>query len=169
MTPQDPTRTPTTPHDPPRPPTTPLPKIWGGRDPQPPRIDAYVTTPPFYKHLLVVFIQIKLGNDVVFIAFTIRHFVISVAAVSAGIFFMKRILYCIVMGGLAFMYEFMHVCMNVCISLYTYVGVHACMCVRLANDFINVKTETKKLICCEEIPTFYRQARFLLRLQILPR
>src|SRR6218665_428475 len=67
------------------------------------------------------------------------------------------------------MYEFMHVCMNVCISLYTYVGVHACMCVRLANDFINVKTETKQLICCEEIPTFYRQARFLLRLQILPR
>ena len=42
------------------------------------------------------------------------------------------------------MYEFMHVCMNVCVSLYTYVGVHACMCVRLeANDFINVKTETK--------------------------
>ena len=27
-------------------------------------------------------------------------------------------------GGLVFMYEFMHVCMNVCISLYTYVGVH---------------------------------------------
>ena len=54
------------------------------------------------------------------------------------------------------MYEFMHVCMNVCISLYTYIGVHACMCVhvRLANDFINVKTETKQLICCEEIPTF---------------
>ena len=50
------------------------------------------------------------------------------------------------MGGLVFMYEFMHVCMNVCISLYgiyTYVGVHACMCVRLANEFINVKTETK--------------------------
>ena len=76
-------------------------------------------------------------------------------------------------GVLGFMYEFMHVglCMNVCISLYTYVGVHACMCVRLANDFINVKTETKQLICCEEIglPTCYRQARFLLRLQILPR
>ena len=46
-------------------------------------------------------------------------------------------------GGLVFMYEFMHVCKNVCISLYTHVGVHACMCVRLANDFINVKTETK--------------------------
>ena len=45
----------------------------------------------------------------------------------------------VVMGGLVFMYEFMHVCMNVCISLYMYVGVHACMCVRLANDFINVK------------------------------
>src|SRR6218665_3674996 len=47
--------------------------------------------------------------------------------------------------GLVFMYEFMHVYMNVCISLYTYVGVHACtcMCVRLANDFINVKTKTK--------------------------
>jgi len=40
-------------------------------------------------------------------------------------------------------YEFMHVCKNVCISLYMYVGVHACMCVQLANDFINVKTETK--------------------------
>ena len=41
------------------------------------------------------------------------------------------------------MYEFMNVCMNVCISLYMYVGVHACMCERLANDFINVKTETQ--------------------------
>ena len=46
-------------------------------------------------------------------------------------------------GGLVFMYDFMHVCRNVCISLYTYVGVHACMRVRLENDFINVKTETK--------------------------
>ena len=48
-------------------------------------------------------------------------------------------------GGLVFMYEFMHVCKNVCISLYKYVGVQACtcMCVRLANDFINVKTEIK--------------------------
>ena len=52
------------------------------------------------------------------------------------------------------MYEFMHVWNNVCIYLYMYVGVHACMCVRLANDFINVKTETKQLICCEEVPTF---------------
>ena len=25
------------------------------------------------------------------------------------------------------------------------------------------------MICCDEIPTFYRHARFLLRLQILPR
>ena len=58
------------------------------------------------------------------------------------------------------MYEFMHPCMNVCISLYMYVGVHTCMCVRLANDLINGNTETKKLICCEKIPTFYRQARF---------
>ena len=39
-------------------------------------------------------------------------------------------------------------------------ALHVCMCVRLANDFINVKTETKQFICCEEIPTFYRQARF---------
>ena len=41
------------------------------------------------------------------------------------------------------MYEFMHVCKNVCTSLY--IGVHACntMCVRMANDFIKVKTETK--------------------------
>ena len=43
-------------------------------------------------------------------------------------------------GGLVFMYEIAHVCNNVCISLYMYVGVHACMCVRLSNDFINVKT-----------------------------
>jgi len=51
-----------------------------------------------------------------------------------------------------------------------YVYLVACMyVVRLVNDFINVKTETKYLICCEEIPTFYRQARFLLRLQILQR
>ena len=48
-----------------------------------------------------------------------------------------------IMGGLVFMYEFMHVCINVCIALHTYGGVHACMCVCLANDFINVKTETE--------------------------
>ena len=48
-----------------------------------------------------------------------------------------------IIGELVFMYEFTHVCMNACISLYMYVGVHACMCVGLANDFINVKTETK--------------------------
>jgi len=49
------------------------------------------------------------------------------------------------------MYEFMHLCMNVCISLYMYVGVHACMCVYVwrivivivNNDFINVNTEKK--------------------------
>ena len=40
------------------------------------------------------------------------------------------------------------VCKNVFLSLYMYVGVQLCMhnaymCVRLANDFINVKTETK--------------------------
>ena len=46
---------------------------------------------------------------------------------------------------LVFMHEFMHVCKNVCkpISLYMYIGVHACMCARLANDSVNVKTETK--------------------------
>jgi len=32
-----------------------------------------------------------------------------------------------IMGGFVFMYEFMHVCKNVCISVYMYVGVHACM------------------------------------------
>jgi len=48
-----------------------------------------------------------------------------------------------IMGGLVFMYEFMHVCQKIFISLYMYAGVHACMCVRLANDFSNVKTETK--------------------------
>ena len=30
-----------------------------------------------------------------------------------------------IMGGLDFMYEFMHVCKNACISMYMYVGVHA--------------------------------------------
>ena len=52
----------------------------------------------------------------------------------------------IMSGVLVFMYKCMHVCKNVCISLYMYVGVQtvkACMCVRLANDFINFKTETK--------------------------
>jgi len=49
----------------------------------------------------------------------------------------------------------MQVCKKVLTYLYMYVGVHACMCVRLANDFIKVKTETNQLICCEEIPTFY--------------
>ena len=39
------------------------------------------------------------------------------------------------------MYEFMHVCKNV--SLYTYVGVHACMCDCVANNLINVKMKTK--------------------------
>src|SRR6218665_3660221 len=62
------------------------------------------------------------------------------------------------------MQECMHISIYVC-------WCAACMCVRLANDFINVNTETKYLICFEEISTFYRQAtcRFLLRLQILPR
>ena len=43
-----------------------------------------------------------------------------------------------IMGDLVFMYEFMQIglCKNACISLYMYVGVHACMCVRLANYFI---------------------------------
>jgi len=36
------------------------------------------------------------------------------------------------------MYEFMHV-----MYVRMYVGLHACMCVRLTDDFINVKTETK--------------------------
>src|SRR6218665_2357501 len=51
--------------------------------------------------------------------------------------------------------------------MYLHVGVHACMCVRLANDFINVKKKTKQLISCEEIPipTFYRKATFLLGIQ----
>ena len=35
--------------------------------------------------------------------------------------------------GLVLMYEFMHE------SMYISVYVHVCMCVRLANDFINVK------------------------------
>ena len=51
-------------------------------------------------------------------------------------------------------------------------SVHACMCVHLANDLINIKTETEQWICCKEvrsIPTCYRQARLLLRLQILRR
>jgi len=67
------------------------------------------------------------------------------------------------------MHEYMYIFVYVCRCA----TVHACMCVRLANAFINVKTETKYLICYEEIPTFYRQAtcRLLprLRLQILPK
>jgi len=48
------------------------------------------------------------------------------------------------------------------ISPSMYVGVHACMCegLRLTNDFINVNTETKLLICCEEISTFYGNLDF---------
>jgi len=30
-------------------------------------------------------------------------------------------------------------------------SVHACMCVHLANDLINIKTETEQWICCEEV------------------
>ena len=50
-----------------------------------------------------------------------------------------NIIFPIVCGrGLVFMYEFMHVCKNVyrpyiSVYIYIYVGVHACMCVRLAN------------------------------------
>src|SRR6218665_1753328 len=46
------------------------------------------------------------------------------------------------------MYEFMHVCMNVhvCISLRMLVCMHVCVC--LANDCINVKTETKVYLLC---------------------
>jgi len=73
-------------------------------------------------------------------------------------------------GGLVLCMNSIHACMQECIYITVYVcWCAACMCVSLVNDFINVKTETKRLICCEEIPTFYRQARFLLRLQILPR
>ena len=57
------------------------------------------------------------------------------------------------------MYEFMHVCMNVCISMYTCVGVHAYMCVRLATDFINVKTETKCDTIHEKVPSLSSQFR----------
>ena len=52
----------------------------------------------------------------------------------------------IMSGGRVLMYKFMHVCKNVCVPRYMYVGVQtvkACMCVRLANDFINFNTETK--------------------------
>jgi len=54
-------------------------------------------------------------------------------------------------GGLAFIYEFMHVCKNVglcilqdelCRPICMLLRMQ-CMCVRLANDFINVKTEIK--------------------------
>jgi len=42
-------------------------------------------------------------------------------------------------GGLVFMYEFMHVYKNVCISLYMYIGVHACMCVVWRMTFLKSK------------------------------
>src|SRR6218665_2794840 len=38
----------------------------------------------------------------------------------------------------------MHEC-RLCISLYTYVGVHACMCVRLANDLSMSKRKQNSL------------------------
>ena len=63
-----------------------------------------------------------------------------------NIIFPLSVAYGVMRGELVCIYEFMHVCMNVCISLYKgymYGGLHACMCVRIANDFINVKTETK--------------------------
>ena len=47
-------------------------------------------------------------------------------------------------GGLLLcMNSCMYARMYVYLCICTFVGVHACMCVRLANDFINVKTETK--------------------------
>jgi len=43
-------------------------------------------------------------------------------------------------GGIIFMHEFMHVCNNVCISLYMYVGVHALVVWSKKTKF---KQETK--------------------------
>ena len=59
------------------------------------------------------------------------------------------------------MYEFMHICMSVCISLYNYmyVDVHAYMCVRLANDSVNVRRTQISLFVVRKIPTFYLEAR----------
>jgi len=37
----------------------------------------------------------------------------------------------------------MHECMYISVYVCRCATVHACMCVRLANDFINVKTEIK--------------------------
>ena len=47
-------------------------------------------------------------------------------------------------GGLVFMYEFMHVCMNVCISLYNTVYVYRCACMHVFVYVWRMTSSTSK-------------------------
>src|SRR6218665_610053 len=69
-------------------------------------------------------------------------------------------------------------CMNSCIyaRMYVYlcIGLRRLVCMHVCVYVWRITLSMSKrkqieLICCEEIPTFYRQARSLLRLQTLPR
>ena len=44
------------------------------------------------------------------------------------------------------------------ISVYMYADVHAYMCVRLANDCVNVKRKQISCFVVRKIPTFYLEA-----------
>src|SRR6218665_2662777 len=57
----------------------------------------------------------------------------------------------VIMGGLVFMYEFMHVCMNVCISLYTYVGVHD-VCVYVPDSSIRLSNNSSSTTFISDAP-----------------
>jgi len=75
-------------------------------------------------------------------------------------------------GGACFMYKFMHVCTNVCISLYVYVGVlHVCVYMYLWRMTLSIskRKQNSWFLVRRYVPTFYRQAWVLLRLLIVPR
>src|SRR6218665_1740615 len=68
-----------------------------------------------------------------------------------------------IMGGLVFMYEFRHVCKNVCTSLYMYIGVHACRGVQyvhwVMHKCIMVKVGGKRntrRVCKKQVNLFKR-------------
>ena len=48
----------------------------------------------------------------------------------------------------------MHECMYISVYMYMYVDVHAYMCVRLANDSVNVKRKQISRFVVSKIPTF---------------
>jgi len=61
----------------------------------------------------------------------------------------------LIMGGLFGMYAWMYV--YLC-NLYMHVCVHACMCVCLTNDSVNVTRKQTSWFFVRKIPTFYREA-----------